>query len=391
MNDFPRIKRLPPYVFASVNALKQEARRKGEDIIDFGMGNPDQPTPEHIVDKAIEAMKNPRNHRYSASRGITKLRVAIADWYRRNFQVEIDPETEAIVTIGSKEGIAHLALATLGPGDAVLCPSPTYPIHTYSVIIAGAEVRSVPLREDNDFFEDLKAAYRTALPRPKMLIVNFPHNPTTRVVDTGFFKKLVDFATEHRLIVVHDLAYADLVFDGYRAPSFLQVPGAKEIGVEFFTLSKSYNMPGWRIGFCVGNREIIKALMQIKSYLDYGIFQPLQIASIIALNGPQDCVREAVAMYRSRRNTLVSGLNRIGWKVEKPLATMFVWARIPEPFRDMGSLEFTKMLLNEAKVAVSPGIGFGEYGDDHVRFALVENEHRTRQAIHGIKNVLKKG
>jgi len=391
MNDFPRIKRLPPYVFASVNALKQEARRKGEDIIDFGMGNPDQPTPKHIVDKAIEAMKNPRNHRYSASRGITKLRVAIADWYRRNFQVEIDPETEAIVTIGSKEGIAHLALATLGPGDAVLCPSPTYPIHTYSVIIAGAEVRSVPLREDNDFFEDLKAAYRTALPRPKMLIVNFPHNPTTRVVDTGFFKKLVDFATEHRLIVVHDLAYADLVFDGYRAPSFLQVPGAKEIGVEFFTLSKSYNMPGWRIGFCVGNREIIKALMQIKSYLDYGIFQPLQIASIIALNGPQDCVREAVAMYRSRRNTLVSGLNRIGWKVEKPLATMFVWARIPEPFRDMGSLEFTKMLLNEAKVAVSPGIGFGEYGDDHVRFALVENEHRTRQAIHGIKNVLKKG
>jgi alanine-synthesizing transaminase len=391
MNDFPRIKRLPPYVFASVNALKQEARRKGEDIIDFGMGNPDQPTPKHIVDKAVEAIKNPRNHRYSASRGITKLRTAIADWYRRNFQVEIDPETEAIVTIGSKEGIAHLALATLGPGDAVLCPSPTYPIHTYSVIIAGAEVRSVPLREDNDFFEDLTAAYRNALPRPKMLIVNFPHNPTTRVVDAGFFKKLVDFAAEHHLIVVHDLAYADLVFDGYKAPSFLQVPGAKAIGVEFFTLSKSYNMPGWRVGFCVGNREIIKALTQIKSYLDYGIFQPLQIASIIALNGPQDCVREAVRMYRSRRNTLVDGLNRIGWKVEKPLATMFVWARIPEPFREMGSLEFTKMLLNEAKVAVSPGIGFGEYGDDHVRFALVENEHRTRQAIQGIKKVLKKG
>jgi alanine-synthesizing transaminase len=391
MNDFPRIKRLPPYVFASVNALKLEARRKGEDIIDFGMGNPDQPTPKHIVDKAVEAMKNPRNHRYSASRGITKLRAAIADWYRRNFQVEIDPETEAIVTIGSKEGIAHLALATLGPGDAVLCPSPTYPIHTYSVIIAGGEVRSVPLREDNDFFEDLTAAYRSALPRPKMLIVNFPHNPTTRVVDMGFFKKLVDFATEHHLIVVHDLAYADLVFDGYKAPSFLQVPGAKAIGVEFFTLSKSYNMPGWRVGFCVGNREIIKALTQIKSYLDYGIFQPLQIASIIALNGPQDCVREAVRMYRSRRNTLVDGLNRIGWKVEKPLATMFVWARIPEPFREMGSLEFTKMLLNEAKVAVSPGIGFGDYGDDHVRFALVENEHRTRQAIQGIKKVLKKG
>ena len=390
MNDFPRIKRLPPYVFASVNALKLEARRKGQDIIDFGMGNPDHPTPPHIVDKAIEAMKNPRNHRYSASRGITKLRVAIADWYRRKFQVEIDPETEAIVTIGSKEGIAHLALATLGPGDAVLCPSPTYPIHTYSVIIAGAEVRSVPLREDNDFFEDLTAAYRNALPRPKMLIVNFPHNPTTRVVDPGFFKKLVDFATEHQLIVVHDLAYADLVFDGYQAPSFLQAPGAKAIGVEFYTLSKSYNMPGWRVGFCVGNRDIIKALTQIKSYLDYGIFQPLQIASIIALNGPQDCVREVVEMYRCRRDTLVDGLNRIGWKTEKPLATMFVWARIPEPFREMGSLEFTKLLLQEAKVAVSPGIGFGEYGDDHVRFALVENEHRTRQAIQGIKKVLKK-
>lgn len=390
MNDFPRIKRLPPYVFASVNALKLEARRKGQDIIDFGMGNPDHPTPPHIVEKAIEAMKNPRNHRYSASRGITKLRVAIADWYRRKFQVEIDPETEAIVTIGSKEGIAHLALATLGPGDAVLCPSPTYPIHTYSVIIAGAEVRSIPLREDNDFFEDLTAAYRSALPRPKMLIVNFPHNPTTRVVDLGFFKKLVDFATEHQLIVVHDLAYADLVFDGYKAPSFLQAPGAKAIGVEFYTLSKSYSMPGWRVGFCVGNRDIIKALTQIKSYLDYGIFQPLQIASIIALNGPQDCVQEAVAMYRDRRDTLVDGLNRVGWKMDKPLATMFVWAKIPEPFREMGSLEFTKLLLQEAKVAVSPGIGFGEYGDDHVRFALVENEHRVRQAIQGIKKVLKK-
>jgi alanine-synthesizing transaminase len=388
--DFPRIKRLPPYVFASVNALKLEARRKGEDIIDFGMGNPDHATPPHIVAKAIEAMKNPRNHRYSASRGITKLRVAISDWYRRKFQVEIDPETEAIVTIGSKEGIAHLALATLGPGDAVLCPSPTYPIHTYSVIIAGGEVRSVPLREDNDFFEELTAAYRSALPRPKMLIVNFPHNPTTRVVDLGFFKKLVDFATEHQLIVVHDLAYADLVFDGYKAPSFLQAPGAKAIGVEFYTLSKSYSMPGWRVGFCVGNREIIKALTQIKSYLDYGIFQPLQIASIIALNGPQDCVREAVEMYRDRRDTLVDGLNRIGWKMDKPLATMFVWAKIPEPFREMGSLEFTKLLLQEAKVAVSPGIGFGEDGDDYVRFGLVENEHRTRQAIQGIKKVLKK-
>lgn len=390
MNDFPRIKRLPPYVFASVNALKLEARRKGEDIIDFGMGNPDQPTPPHIVDKLVEAVKNPKNHRYSASKGITKLRAAIAGWYQRKFQVEIDPETEAIVTIGSKEGIAHLALATLGPGDVVLCPSPTYPIHTYSVIIAGGEVRAVPLREDNDFFEDLTAAYRQVLPRPKMMIVNFPHNPTTRVVDLGFFKKLVDFAVENRLMVVHDLAYADLVFDGYQAPSFLQAPGAKEVGVEFYTLSKSYNMPGWRVGFCVGNRDMIKALTQIKSYLDYGIFQPLQIASIIALNGPQDCVREVVDMYRDRRDTLADGLNRIGWKVEKPLATMFVWARIPEPFRDMGSLEFTKLLLREAKVAVSPGIGFGEYGDEYVRFALVENEHRTRQAIQGIKKILKR-
>ncbi|HEY5648406.1 MAG TPA: alanine transaminase [Nitrospiria bacterium] len=391
MVEFPRIKRLPPYVFSSVNALKYEARQRGEDIIDFGMGNPDQPTPPHIVDKAVEALKNPRNHRYSASKGITKLRHAISSWYRRRYQVEIDPESEAIVTIGSKEGIADLALAILGPGDTVLCPSPTYPIHTYSVIIAGGEVRSVPLREDNDFFEDLTTSFRAALPRPKALIVNFPHNPTTRVVDLKFFKKLVEFAKENQLIVIHDLAYADLVFDGYQAPSLLQVPGGKEVGVEFFSMSKSYNMPGWRIGFCVGNREIIGALTQIKSYLDYGIFQPLQIAGIIALNGPQDSVKAVVSLYRDRRDTLVEGLNRVGWKVEKPLATMFVWAKIPEPFREMGSLEFTKYLLKEAKVAVSPGIGFGEYGDEYVRFALVENQHRTRQAIQGIKKALRKG
>jgi len=390
MVEFPRIKRLPPYVFSIVNMMKLEARRKGEDIIDFGMGNPDQPTPSHIVDKLVEAVRNPRNHRYSASRGITKLRMAVADWYKRNFQVEIDPEREAIVTIGSKEGISHLALATLGPGDVVLCPNPTYPIHTYSVIIAGGEVRSVPLRPDSDFFEDLTAAYQQAMPRPKMLILNFPHNPTTRVVDLGFFKKVVAFARENQVVVVHDLAYADLVFDGYKAPSLLQVPGAIEVGVEFFTLSKSYNMPGWRVGFCVGNREMIGALTQLKSYLDYGIFQPIQIASIIALNGPQDCVKETVKMYRQRRDVLVDGLNRIGWKCEKPLATMFVWARIPEAFQAMGSLEFSKRLLTEAKVAVSPGIGFGEYGDEYVRFALVENEHRTRQAIQGIKKVLKK-
>jgi alanine-synthesizing transaminase len=369
--------------------MKVEARHRGEDIIDFGMGNPDQPTPSHIVDKAIEALENSRNHRYSASKGITKLRLAITDWYRRNYAVELDPEREAIVTIGSKEGISHLALATIGPGDIVIAPSPTYPIHPYSVVIAGGEVRSIPMTPGRDFFEDLTAATKQAWPRPKMLIINFPHNPTTQVVELDFFKKIVDFAKENQLLVVHDLAYADLVFDGYKAPSFLQAPGAKEVGVEFFTLSKSYNMPGWRVGFCVGNPELIAALTKMKSYLDYGIFQPVQIAAIIALNGPQECVKEIVEMYHQRRNVLVDGLNRIGWKIEKPKATMFVWAQIPEPFRQKGSLEFAKHLLTEAKVAVSPGIGFGEYGDDHVRFALVENEHRTRQAIQGIKKVLK--
>lgn len=389
MHEFPRIKRLPPYVFNVVTAMKVEARHRGEDIIDFGMGNPDQPTPSHIVDKAIEALENSRNHRYSASKGITKLRLAITDWYRRNYAVELDPEREAIVTIGSKEGISHLALATIGPGDIVMAPSPTYPIHPYSVVIAGGEVRSIPLGPGRDFFEDLIAATKQAWPRPKMLIINFPHNPTTQVVELDFFKKIVDFAKENNLLVVHDLAYADLVFDGYKAPSFLQAPGAKDVGVEFFTLSKSYNMPGWRVGFCVGNPEMIGALTKMKSYLDYGIFQPVQIAAIIALNGPQACVKEIVEMYHHRRDVLVDGLNRIGWKIEKPKATMFVWAKIPEPFRQKGSLEFAKHLLTEAKVAVSPGIGFGEYGDDHVRFALVENEHRTRQAIQGIKKVLK--
>jgi alanine-synthesizing transaminase len=387
--EFQRIKRLPPYVFNVVNTMKIDARRRGEDIIDFGMGNPDQPTPTHIVEKAIEALENSKNHRYSASKGITKLRLAITDWYKRNYAVELDPDSEAIVTIGSKEGIAHLALATLGPGDVVLAPSPTYPIHPYSVVIAGGEVRSIPLGPGRDFFEDMITAFKQAWPRPKMLIINFPHNPTTQVVELDFFKKIVDFARENQVLVVHDLAYADLVFDGYKAPSFLQVPGAKEVGVEFFTLSKSYNMPGWRVGFCVGNREMIGALTKLKSYLDYGIFQPVQIAAIIALNGPQACVKDVVELYRRRRNVLVDGLNRIGWKIEKPKATMFVWAQIPEPFRQMGSLEFSKHLLTEAKVAVSPGIGFGEYGDDHVRFALVENEHRTRQAIQGIKKILK--
>jgi len=388
MEEFRRIKRLPPYVFSIVNELKVKARAQGDDIIDFGMGNPDLPTPPHIVEKLCEAVKNPRNHRYSASRGITKLRMAIADWYGRRYGVEIDPEREAIATIGAKEGISHLALALVEPGDVALAPSPTYPIHPYSVIIAGGDVRSVRLEEGTDFYGALVAAYRESWPPPKLLILSFPHNPTTVTVDLAFFEKVVAFAQEHHLHVIHDFAYADLTFDDYRAPSFLQVPGAKAVGVEFFTLSKSYNMPGWRVGFAVGNPQIISALTRIKSYLDYGIFQPIQIAAIVALNGPQECVKETVETYRVRRDALVDGLNRIGWSLAKPKGTMFVWAKIPDSYRMMGSLEFSKFLIDKAKVAVSPGIGFGQYGDEYVRFALVENEHRTRQAIHGIKRVL---
>ena len=388
MDQFYRIRRLPPYVFAQVQALKIEARQRGEDIIDFGMGNPDQPTPDHIVDKLVEAARIGKNHRYSASRGITRLRHAITGWYKRNYDVDLDPETEAIVTIGSKDGIAHLALALIGPGDVVLTPTPTYPIHAYSVIIAGGEVRGIELRPDSDFFEDLTLVYRQTLPRPRVMVLNFPHNPTTAVVDLEFFKKVVAFAKEHNVMVIHDFAYADLVYDGYRAPSLLQIPGAKDIGVEFYTLSKAYNMPGWRVGFCVGNPELVGALGKIKSYLDYGIFQPIQIASIIALNGPQQCVKETVTRYQGRRDELVNGLNRIGWAVDRPRATMFVWARIPPAYRGMGSLEFCKLLLRDAKVAVSPGIGFGEGGDEYVRFALVENGHRIRQAVRGIKKAL---
>jgi len=378
---------MPPYVFAIVNDLKMKARRRGEDVIDLGMGNPDQATPPHIVEKLTEAARQAKNHRYSASRGIPKLRSAITDWYKTKYDVDLDPETEAIATIGSKEGISHLALALVGPGDAVLVPNPTYPIHTYSVIIANGDVRHVPMTLDGDFFLELSEAYKQTWPRPKVMMLNFPHNPTTRVVELSFFEKVVEFAKENNVIVIHDLAYAELVYDGYKAPSFLQVPGAKDVGVEFTSLSKSYNMPGWRVGFATGNREIIAALTRMKSYLDYGMFQPIQIAAIIALKGPQECVREIVEMYRSRRDTLCEGLNRIGWEVEKPKATMFVWARIPEPYRAMGSLEFSKMLLEKAKVAVSPGIGFGEYGDEFVRFALVENEHRTRQAMRGIRTI----
>lgn len=388
MKEFSRLNRLPPYVFTRVNKIKMDARRAGEDIIDLGMGNPDMPTPKHIVDKLVEASRKGRNHRYSASMGITKLRMAIADWYKRRFDVDIDPDTEAIVTIGAKEGISHLVLVTIHPGDVVFSPDPTYPIHPYSAIIAGGDVRGIPLTPDRDFFEDLIAATRQTWPRPKILIISFPHNPTTEVVDLAFFEKVVDYAKEHDMLVIHDLAYADLVFDGYVAPSFLQVPGAKDVGVEFFSLSKSYNMPGWRVGFCVGNPEIVGALRRIKSYLDYGIFQPIQIASIIALNGPQECVKKTVQAYKTRRDTLINGLNRVGWPVKRPKATMFVWAKIPNQYIKMGSVEFSEMLIREAKVAVSPGLGFGEYGDEYVRFALIENKMRTNQAIRGIRKIM---
>lgn len=388
LKETHRLKRLPPYVFSTIDALKKEARARGEDIIDFGMGNPDQATPGHIVDKMVEAAANSRNHRYSASRGIYKLRLAITDWYKRNFNVDLDPDTEAIATMGAKEGLSHLVLSIMEPGDIALVPNPTYPIHIYSVVIAGAEVRSVPLTKDGDFFADLNDAFKQTWPKPKLLIISFPHNPTTAVVEIDFFEKIVDFAKTHEIMVIHDFAYRDLVFDGYQAPSFLQVDGGKDVGVELFTLSKSYNMPGWRVGFCVGNREMVAALEHIKSYLDYGIFQPIQIAGIIALNEDQNCVEEIISTYRSRRDTLANGLARIGWNVQPPQATMFLWAQVPEEFRSMGSLEFSKMLLAEANVAVSPGIGFGEYGDEFVRFALVENEHRTRQAIRGIRKAI---
>ena len=391
MEEFHRIKRLPPYVFAVVNDLKVKARARGEDIIDLGMGNPDLPTPRHIVDKLCEAARNPRNHRYSASRGIARLRVAITRWYRERYGVELDPETEAIVTIGAKEGLAHLALAVLAPGDGALVPNPTYPIHAYSVVLADGDLRSVPLVPGEEFFVRLEEAARMSWPKARLLLLSFPHNPTTQVVDRAFFERVVAFAREHRLLVVHDFAYADLCFDGYRAPSFLEVPGAKEVGVEFFSLSKSYNMPGWRLAFACGNPRVIHALARIKSYLDYGVFQPVQIAAIIALEGDQACVGETVEVYRRRRDTLVNGLNRLGWPVERPRGTMFVWAPIPEAYRGMGSLEFAKLLLAEAKVAVSPGIGFGEFGEGHVRFALVENEHRTRQALRGIRGLFARG
>ncbi|MBN2032581.1 MAG: aminotransferase class I/II-fold pyridoxal phosphate-dependent enzyme [Deltaproteobacteria bacterium] len=386
--EFRRMERLPPYMFKVVDKLKIDLRHQGVDIIDLGMGNPDIPTPKHIVDKLIEAAQKPQNYRYSASAGINKLRLAISDWYKRRWNVDIDPDEEAIATIGAKEGLSHFVLATVSPGDVVFSPNPTYPIHPYSVIIAGGDLRSIPIAPDRDFFEDLLTATKQTWPAPKMLIISFPHNPTTAVVDRVFFEKIVEFCRDHNMIVIHDFAYADLVFDGYTPTSFLQIPGAKEIGVEFFTLSKSYSMPGWRVGFCVGNPQLISALRRIKSYLDYGMFQPIQIAAIIALNGPSDCVQEIIDIYRERRDALVEGLNRAGWPIDKPRGTMFVWAKIPEPYLKMGSIEFAKMLMIKAKVAVSPGIGFGQYGDDHVRFALIENPHRIGQAIRGIKQIL---
>lgn len=390
MPDFPRLSRLPPYVFAVTSELKLAARRRGDDVIDMSMGNPDGPTPRHIVEKLVEAAQRPDTHGYSASKGIARLRKAIAGWYRRRYGVELDPDTEAIVTIGSKEGIAHLALATMERGDLVLVPNPSYPIHIYGPVIAGADIRHVPMHAGVDFFESLERAIRDSYPKPKMLIINFPSNPTTQCVELPFFERLVAIAREHHIYVVHDLAYADIVFDGYRAPSILEVPGAREVAVEFFTMSKSYNMAGWRVGFMVGNRELVTALARMKSYHDYGMFTPIQVASIIALEGPQDCVETVRAVYQSRRDVLCGGLDALDWKVERPKATMYVWAPIPERYRTMGSLEFSKKLLSDAKIAVAPGTGFGHYGDGHVRFALIENEARTRQALRGIREMFRR-
>jgi alanine-synthesizing transaminase len=388
MNEFYRISRLPPYAFGIVRDLLIEARKRGEDIIDLGMGNPDIPTPKHIVAKLVEAARNPKNHRYSVTRGIHKLRSAIAGWYKRKYDVDIDPETEVVVTMGAKEGIGHLVLATISQGEVVFVPGPAYPIHTYSVVIAGGDLRTIPLLPKEEFFDRLNIAMKTTWPQPKMLIISFPNNPTTEVVDLPFFENIVDFARAHSLMVVHDLAYADLVFDGYSAPSLLQVKGATDVGVEFFSLSKSYSMPGWRVGFAVGNKNMINALGRIKSYFDYGVFQPIQIASILALNEGDGDVVEIVEKYKGRRNALCEGLSRYGWEVEKPRATMFVWAKIPEEFAATGSVEFSKLLLKEAKVATSPGIGFGEYGEGYIRFALIENEHRIKQAVKGIRSLL---
>ena len=388
--DFPRVNQLPPYVFDEIQTLKAAARKEGKDIIDFGMGNPDQATPEEIVEKLRESSLKPSTHRYSQSKGIPRLRKSICDWYQRKFDVTLDPESEAVVTMGSKEGLGHLALATLDKGDAVLVPNPSYPIHPYGFVIAGADIRHVPIGEDIDFFAELELAVTNSFPKPKMLVLNFPGNPTTECVDIEFFQKIVNFAKEHKIWVIQDLAYADICFDGYKAPSILQVEGAKEVAVEFFSLSKSYNMPGWRVGFCCGNKDLLTALSRIKSYFDYGLFTPIQVAAIKALDDGDDYVEEIRLRYQNRRDVLIKGLNDAGWRVESPKATMFVWAKIPSTLRSLGSLEFSKRLLKEAEVAVSPGIGFGDYGEGYVRFSLIENKHRTRQAIRNIKKFLSK-
>jgi alanine-synthesizing transaminase len=388
--EFARIKRLPPYVFNITNELKMAARRAGEDIIDLSMGNPDGPTPRHIVDKLVEVAQREDTHGYSVSKGIPRLRRAICGWYKRRWDVDLDPESEAIVTIGSKEGLAHLMLATLERGDTVLVPNPSYPIHIYGAIIAGADIRSVRMAPGVDFFAELERAIGELFPKPKMLIIGFPSNPTAQCVELGFFEKVIALARQHDILVVHDLAYADITFDGWKAPSIMQVPGARDIAVEFFTLSKSYNMAGWRIGFMVGNRDLVNALARIKSYHDYGTFTPIQVAAISALEGPQDCVEEIRRKYQSRRDVMVKGLHDAGWPVENPKASMYVWARIPEPYARMGSVEFAKKLLRDAKIAVAPGIGFGDYGDDHIRIALIENESRTRQAVRGVKEMFRK-
>jgi alanine-synthesizing transaminase len=388
--DFPRIKRLPPYVFAITSDLRAAARQRGEDIIDFGMGNPDGPTPKHIVDKLVETAQRGDTHGYSVSKGIPRLRKAICAWYAKRYGAWLDPDSEAIVTIGSKEGLAHLMLATMDRGDTVLVPNPSYPIHIYGAVIAGADIRSVKMTDDVDFFEEVERAIRESFPKPKMLILGFPSNPTAKCVDLPFFEKIVALAKEHGIWVVHDLAYADLGFDGYKAPSIMQVPGAKDVAVEFFTMSKSYNMAGWRVGFMVGNATLVNALARIKGYHDYGTFTPIQVASIAALEGPQDCVEEIRQKYEQRRNVMVKGLHEAGWMVDNPKASMYVWAKIPDAYAKMGSLEFAKKLLADAKVSVSPGIGFGQYGDTHVRFALIENESRSRQAVRGIKEMFRK-
>ena len=390
MRQFARIERLPPYVFNITAELKMAARRRGEDIIDLSMGNPDGPTPRHIVDKLVEAAQRQDTHGYSVSKGIPRLRRAICDWYRRRFAVEFDPDAEAIVTIGSKEGLAHLMLATLERGDTVLVPNPSYPIHIYGAIIAGADIRSVRMTPGVDFFAELERAIGELIPKPKMLVIGFPSNPTAQCVELEFFERVVAIARQHDIFVVHDLAYADITFDGWKAPSIMQVAGARDVAVEFFTLSKSYNMAGWRIGFMVGNRDLVNALARIKSYHDYGTFTPIQVASIIALDGPQDCVEEVRRTYQRRRDVMVRGLHEIGWMVENPRASMYVWAKIPEFYSGLGSIGFTKRLLEGARIAVAPGVGFGDYGDDHVRIALIENEHRLRQAVRGIREMFRK-